>query len=270
MRAGSTADSGAGSVPDPRSPLSWYSVQRPPGRLVAFAVTAAVLLPAAACSADEVTPAASCRAGDYSVGPLAGAQQPSVAPDVKRVAVIGDSYTSGAGAKPWPGLVWQRLAAEGIKIDSHVAGEGGSGYVTPGKKGTTFTQRVASTVAPDDQLVVFFGTRNDRGTDPAVLASAVHEALQQTMQRAPRARLLVIGPVWPTAPAPPEIEKVRDVVCEQARRSGATFVDPLDQGWLAGRPDLIQADGVHPNDAGQQVLADKISSVIKDQLAGPV
>ncbi|KWX26179.1 hypothetical protein AFM11_02825 [Mycolicibacterium wolinskyi] len=186
------------------------------------------------------------------------------------MAVIGDSYTSGAGAKPWPGLVWQRLAAEGIKVDAHVGGEGGSGYVTPGKKGTTFVQRVAGTVTGDDQLVVFWGTRNDRGTDPDVLAAAVHEALQQSIQRAPHARLLVIGPVWPSAPAPQEIVQVRDVVCEQARRAGATFVDPLEQGWLVSRPDLIQADGVHPNDAGQQVLADKIVSLIKDQLAGPV
>jgi hypothetical protein len=32
----------------------------------------------------------------------------------------------------------------------------------------------------------------------------------------------------------------------------ATFVDPLADRWFVGRPDLIGADGVHPNVGGMR------------------
>ena len=44
------------------------------------------------------------------------------------------------------------------------------------------------------------------------------------------------------------------------------FVDPLAEGWFVGRPDLIGADGVHPNDAGHAYLAEKIAPLIRSQL----
>lgn len=235
-------------------------------RAAALAVVAAVLLPGTACGAQSEGARFACSAGESTSTTDA---HPVVAAGTQPVAVIGDSYTSGAGAKPWPGLVWQRLAVQGIDVDARVGGEGGSGYVTPGKKGTTFVQRVSDVVTRDDQLVVFFGSRNDRGVDAGELSVAVHAALQRAAQRAPQAKLLVIGPLWPSAPAPEDVVQVRDVVCDGARRAGATFVDPLEQGWLTGRPDLIQADGIHPNDAGQQVLADAITSLIKRQLTEP-
>jgi acyl-CoA thioesterase-1 len=41
---------------------------------------------------------------------------------------------------------------------------------------------------------------------------------------------------------------------EIARESGATLVPFLLQG-VAGRPELNQADGIHPNPAGSRVVA---------------
>ncbi|MHC9296677.1 SGNH/GDSL hydrolase family protein [Mycobacterium sp. LTG2003] len=185
----------------------------------------------------------------------------------KRIAVIGDSYTSGAGAQPWPQIVWDRLSEDDIDVEADVKGEGGSGYVTPGSNGgTTFAQRVATTVRPDDTMVVFFGSRNDRGVPADTLGEAVRSSFAEAKQIAPDARLLVIGPAWPTAPAPPEIEAVRNVVRDQAAAAGATFIDPLAEGWLVGDPALIQPDGIHPTDAGQVILADKLAPVIKGQL----
>mgnify|MGYP002623887115 CR=1 FL=1 len=48
--------------------------------------------------------------------------------------------------------------------------------------------------------------------------------------------------------------------------AGATFVDPIAEGWFVGRPELIGADGVHPTDAGHQYLADKIAPLIGARL----
>ncbi|ETB08755.1 hypothetical protein O980_21950 [Mycobacterium avium subsp. paratuberculosis 08-8281] len=53
----------------------------------------------------------------------------------------------------------------------------------------------------------------------------------------------------------------------RGRAAGATFIDPIAEHWFVGRPDLIGADGVHPNDAGHQYMADKIAPLIRTQLS---
>ena len=83
---------------------------------------------------------------------------------------------------------------------------------------------------------------------------------------APDARVLVIGPPWPTAAPPPAVLTIRNSLRAQAAAIGATFVDPIDAGWFVGRPDLIGHDGVHPTDAGHVYLAEKIAPLIYSQL----
>ncbi|CFS38985.1 Conserved protein of uncharacterised function%2C possibly exported [Mycobacterium tuberculosis] len=46
------------------------------------------------------------------------------------------------------------------------------------------------------------------------------------------------------------------------------FVDPIADHWFVDRPELIGADGVHPNDAGHEYLADKIAPLISMELVG--
>jgi hypothetical protein len=58
----------------------------------------------------------------------------------------------------------------------------------------------------------------------------------------------------------------RDIVKAQAEAIGATFVDPIAERWFVARPDLIGADGDHPNDAGHVYLAEKIGPLIAQQL----
>jgi hypothetical protein len=121
-------------------------------------------------------------------------------------------------------------------------------------------------VRPDDALVLFFGSRNDKGVDPAVLAGSAFDCFLFARAVAPSARLLVIGPPWPTADVPPDVLQVRDVLYGQARAIGATWIDPIAERWFVGRPDLIGADGVHPTDAGHAYMAEKIAPLIAAQL----
>ena len=76
---------------------------------------------------------------------------------------------------------------------------------------------------------------------------------------APGAKLLVIGPPWPTADVPPAVLQIRDVLGMQAGMAGATFIDPIAERWFVDRPDLIAPDGVHPTDAGHDYLAGLIA-----------
>jgi lysophospholipase L1-like esterase len=187
------------------------------------------------------------------------------------IAVVGDSYTTGTdegglGPKSWTALTWQTLTKRGLQIAPDVAAEGRAGYVVPGDHGSIFEDLTVRAVKADDALVVFFGSRNDQGTDPGLLAGRARDAFNVARILAPTARFLVIGPPWPTADVPESVLQIRDVLNSEARAAGAAFVDPIGAHWFIDRPDLIGPDGVHPNDAGHRYMADKIAPLIRTQL----
>ncbi|UXA07815.1 SGNH/GDSL hydrolase family protein [Mycobacterium sp. SMC-2] len=191
---------------------------------------------------------------------------------LNHLAVIGDSYTTGTGEgglgpRSWPARAWDGLAARGERISADVAAEGRAGYGMPGDHGSVFEDLTARAVQPDDVLAVFFGSRNDETIDPAVVAEKARSAFDLARHLAPSARLLVIGPPWPTVDVPLPMLQVRDALGAAAAAAGATWVDPIAEHWFVGRPDLIGADGVHPNDAGHQYMADKIAPLIRTQLS---
>jgi lysophospholipase L1-like esterase len=188
-----------------------------------------------------------------------------------RVAVIGDSYTHGTaiggqGPNAWPALAWKTLARWGQPVTADVAAEGRAGYGVRGDQGNLFLDLTPRAVRPDDAAIVFYGSRNDQGVDPFVLNGEVSNALSLARRIAPNARLLVIGPPWPTADVPPAVLQIRDILSFQSMLAGATFFDPIAAGWFMDRPDLIGPDGVHPTDAGHAYMAERIAPLIVDLL----
>jgi lysophospholipase L1-like esterase len=191
---------------------------------------------------------------------------------LNRVAVVGDSYTTGGelgglGSKGWTTRAWQLLARDGVSVAPDVAAEGGAGYGTRGNHGSVFEDLTADVVKPDDALVVFFGSRNDQNVEPTQLSVLAYGTFQLARRTAPSAKFLVIGPPWPTADPPGWVLGIRDALKYQAGVAGATFIDPIAQGWFVGRPELIGKDGVHPTDAGHAYMAEKIAPLIGAQLA---
>lgn len=202
---------------------------------------------------------------------LAVPSAPARAATVSEIAIIGDSYTAGSteggnGPRAWTEIARQILAAEGVEVDADIAAEGGAGYGQRGHAGSVFGDLTARAVRRSDQLVVFFGSRNDQPVDPQRFPGLAADAFRLARMVAPGARLLVIGPPWPTAAPPPAVLTIRDRLREQAAAAGGVFVDPIAEGWFAGRPDLIGADGVHPTDGGHAYLAARIAPLIYDQL----
>lgn len=195
--------------------------------------------------------------------------RPGTPPD--RVAVISDSYTNGTnfggqGPRSWTAQANRNLDAWGVPIIADVAAEGRAGYVVRGDHGSIFGDLTARAVRPDDALVVFFGSRNDQGVDLMQLSGMAHDAFMRARATAPGAKLLVIGPPWPTADVPPGVLQIRDVLGMQAGMAGATFIDPIAERWFVDRPDLIASDGVHPTDAGHDYLAGLIAPRIRAEL----
>lgn len=190
---------------------------------------------------------------------------------LNHVAVVSDSYTTGTkegglGAKSWTSIAWRILNREGVRVSADVAAEGRAGYGVRGDHGSVFADLTGRVVHPDDELVVFFGSRNDQGVDPETYAEVTRNTLESARRMAPAAKLLVIGPPWPTADVPEVMTQLRDILYTEARAVGASWVDPLAERWFVGRPELIGSDGVHPNDAGHAYLADKIAPLIGTRL----
>ena len=188
-----------------------------------------------------------------------------------RIAVIGDSYTAGSGEggngpHSWPELAWELLARLGVDVDADVAAEGGAGYGQRGSGGSLFEDLTAQAVRRNDDLIVYFGSRNDEAVDPQKFPSSAATTFNLARFAAPAAKVLVIGPPWPTASPPSAVLKIRDLLREQAAMVGAEFVDPITEGWFVGRPELIGQDGVHPTDAGHVYMAEKIAPLIYDRL----
>ena len=201
-------------------------------------------------------------------------QQQQAAGLPQRVAVIGDSYTNGSpeggtGEKRWTAVVQKDLRSRGLDVGIDFGAEGGSGYVSRGNRGGVFGDKVATTVKPDDRIVVFFGSRNDSRVSEGELAHGTCAALVGAEVAAPRAQLLVIGPPWVDANPPQYILRSRDILQDRAQSLNARFIDPVADGWFLDRPDLIGADGVHPTDEGHAYMAQKIARVIEEMMAVP-
>lgn len=228
---------------------------------IKFAALVALLALLTACSGNPHTPAVSFRP-QQPQPPFAG-----IAP----VAVIGDSDTVGSevggrGANSWPKVVEKILGKQQVAINAVV--QGGSGYVNPGNiKDGVFADHVGRIVNSADRVVVLFGSRDDADVLTSRLIDAVRGTLAKAKAAAPGAGFIVIGPTWPGEDPPAGVLQARDVVRSQAHEFGATWVDPIAEGWFVDRPDLIGADGIHPNDAGHFVMAERLAPLIAAELA---
>lgn len=211
-------------------------------------------------------------AGCQAVGPdtPAPTRTPALPSPVRNVVVIGDSLSTGFGTGPqhaWPNLIAASPRDDTMPLEIHNAAQNGSGYLNLGLAGTTFAWQVEQAVTPQSDLVLFFGSVNDLGHDPADLAPVIAEIYASARLRAPHATFLVVGP--PAYGTRPEGRRLalRDVLERAAQAAGARFVDPIAEGWLVG--DLgrfVGPDGLHPSVEGNHHLRDKMEPLMLEAL----
>lgn len=192
---------------------------------------------------------------------------PPPEPPITTVAVIGDPYTSGEsiGTQAWAALVAEQLRQQNINIDLQVAADG-AGSAPAGTDGDALSEQVQQVVRPTTKLVVVFGYVGETGGAAAEPASAVKRAVAEVKKTAPEAKLLVIGPAWTNGQPPQTLLTIRHMLRAEAQATGATFIDPIADGWFVNQPDLVGPDKLTLTDAGHAYLADKIAPLIAQQL----
>lgn len=181
----------------------------------------------------------------------------AVRPVARLLTVLGDSFASGhggagVGARGWPAMIAGRLGGDLVNY-----AVGGTGYVN-NAGGHPFPLR-AEIVPAESETVIVFGSLNDQTLPADAVGAAAADTYRKVRERAPGARLIVVGPQWPNAQRPADLLAVRAAVRSAAVAAGATFIDPLAEGWFDNRPDLIGPDGWHPNNAGHEHITNRIT-----------
>ena len=141
----------------------------------------------------------------------------------------------------------------------NVIGHPGAGYIVRGTDKVTFAEAATTSLRSTADLVLVFGSRNDGKQNPATMAAAATDLYTKIRERAPHAKLIVVGPAWVDENVPDFIISDSKAISERSVRRRLQFVNPLSERWFFGADaKLIGADGVHPTDAGHQYLAEKM------------
>jgi acyl-CoA thioesterase-1 len=177
------------------------------------------------------------------------------------VVCLGDSLTAGYGLaeeQAYPALV--EAMAKADHRDWRVINAGVSGDTTAGG-----LRRVAWTLKakPDVVLVELGGNDGLRG----VAVDETRANLRTIVERiqAGGAKAFVVGMRLPTNYGEAHREEFARVFPEVAKATSAPLLPFLLEG-VAGKAELNQADGIHPNADGQRIVARTVYDFLIAQL----
>jgi acyl-CoA thioesterase-1 len=184
-----------------------------------------------------------------------------VTADERVIVALGDSLTAGLGVardEAYPALLEARLRREGFAY--RVVNAGVSGDTTAGA-----LRRLDWVLRAQPQIVIVALGANDglRAQPVAGLRDTLTAIV--TRLRAAGARVLLAGMRLPPNYGEPYARDFADAFGAVARRTSVAFLPFLLDG-VAGDPALNQADGIHPNAAGQRVVADTVWRALRPLL----
>jgi acyl-CoA thioesterase-1 len=223
-----------------------------------WSVAALTLASAAACGGSSAAPpmasSASPAAAPADPAPASAAVVPGGRP---RIVFLGDSLTAGLGLPPgetYPSLIQARLDREGQAFE--VVNAGVSGDTSAGG-----LRRLEWSLDGDVAVLVVALGGNDalRGLPPAEL----RKNLTAIVERAkPRVQAIVLaGMEAPPNNGPEYTAAFRQVYQDVAREHDLRLI-PFLLDKVGGVAALNQADGIHPNARGAQIVADTVWSAL--------
>jgi acyl-CoA thioesterase-1 len=176
--------------------------------------------------------------------------------------VFGDSLSAGYGLQPsqgWASLLQQKLSTEGYGqrvVNASISGETTS-------SGKTRLARALAQHHPDIVILELGANDGLRGL-PLDATRANLDAMIQLIQGA-GARPLLVGIQLPPNYGPSYTTRFRDLYAALARERRTALVPFLMEG-VALDERYMQADGLHPNAAGQPLLLDTVWRALKPLL----
>lgn len=201
--------------------------------------------------------------GSRSESPQAVPPPTRFIPDsVPVVAFLGDSYSKGIGAST-NGKRWTTLVSAAMGWSELNLAEGGSGYTTSylGQK-TDYAIKLDVIAAAQPDIVVVSGGRNDYEAGTAGVTGAVAVSLFEAVKAAaPNTKVIVTSPIWDSTEPPADFATLIDGVKAATAKAEARYLDIGEP--LADHPDMMDPDGLHPNDAGHRTIAGAVLGVLE-------
>jgi acyl-CoA thioesterase-1 len=181
------------------------------------------------------------------------------------VLFIGTSLTAGLGLEPdsaYPQLILEKIESAHLPFD--VVNAGLSGETTAG-----LLRRLDWLLRGNFDVALVESGANDglRGTPVATVRENLREILSKIRTARPSARVMLVQMEAPPNMGQEYTTAFHALFGEVARETGATLVPFLLQG-VAGDRSLNQADGIHPNQRGEHIVADNVWRSLEPVLRG--
>jgi acyl-CoA thioesterase I len=185
---------------------------------------------------------------------VASAAQP------KTILVFGDSLSDGFMLKrseAYPALLAKKLQAAGL--DFQVTNASAAGGTTEGG-----LERLPPHLKHRIDIFILELGINDafRGLSVDQIQNNLQQIIDKVKARNPNVRVVIAGMRLPNYAGDDYVSAFGKMFGDLAAKNGAALVPYLMEG-VAGNPSLNLPDGIHPNAAGQKILAENVSRVLE-------
>jgi acyl-CoA thioesterase I len=178
----------------------------------------------------------------------------------KTILVLGDSLSQGFGLTPseaYPMLLAKKLRAAGLNFQ--VTNASAAGGTTEGG----LERLPAHLKHKIDIFIVELGINDAfRGVPVNQIQNNLQQMIEKVKARNPRVRVVIAGMQLPSYAGDDYVSAFGKVFADLAAKNGAALVPYLLQG-VAGDPSMNLSDGIHPNAAGQKILAETVWHVLE-------
>ena len=181
------------------------------------------------------------------------------------IVALGDSLTAGYGLsrkQAYPALIAEKMRGAGYEFE--VVNAGWSGDTTAG--GLRRLPEVLRARKKIDVFILELGINDAfRGVTIEQMRSNLQAIVDQVRARHPGVAIIIAGMQLPLYSSDDYVSAFGQMYRTLAERNRAALVPYLLEG-VGGNPEMNQLDRVHPNAAGQRMLADNVWRVLEPVL----
>ena len=187
---------------------------------------------------------------------------PTVAKEAPVIVILGDSLSAGYEMdkeQSWVHLLELRLTEYGYTfriLNSSITGD-----TTQGGLGRL--PRLLDRYQPALVIIELGGNDGLRGINPATTRENMEKMISASQSAG--ARVLLAGIKLPPNYGQTYIEEFESIYVDLACRY-QTMLVPFFMEGVAFNPELMQSDGIHPNENGQPALLDNVWQVLQPEL----
>ena len=170
------------------------------------------------------------------------------------ILVVGDSISAGFGINPeesWVALLEDKLPAENpqyMLVNASISGDTTT-------NGVTRLPNLLEKYQPEITIIELGGNDGLRATPPARIADNLSKMIE--LSKEANSDVLLVGIQLPPNYGDAYLARFLAIYPELAEKHDVTTLPSIVEK-VGGNPDLMQSDGIHPNQAGQPLMLEAV------------